>query len=353
MNQPLVVQTERGLYCAAGDFYIDPWRPVARALVTHPHSDHAHAGCEHYLVNAEAERIYRLRLGLDASLQLLPYGEALAINGVQVSFHPAGHILGSAQIRIEHRGEIWVVSGDYKLREDPTCRRFEPVRCHSFITEATFGLPIYHWPEPASVFAEMNEWWRANQTAGRASLLLAYAVGKVQRILNSIDPTLGPIYTHGAVEKMLTEYRASGVALPPTTPVYEAPPKHDWRKALILAPPSAQGTSWTRRFGAHSTAFASGWMSIRGTRRRQALDRGFVLSDHADWDELLTAIKATDAAQVWVTHGYVAVLARHLREELGLDARELRTTYQGEGGSAETDAVVEAAALPAVPQEES
>lgn len=333
MANTLVYQTDSGLYCEAGDFYIDPWRPVARAVVTHPHSDHAHIGSQHYLVSESGERIYRARLGCDANLQTLPYGQSVNLNGVNISLHSAGHILGSAQVRLEHKGEVWVASGDYKLRPDPTCAEFEPVRCHSFITEATFGLPIYHWPAPETVFAEINGWWQANRSAGRASLILAYAAGKAQRILAGIDSSIGPIYTHGAVEKMVSEYRASCVALPPTKPVFEAPDKFDWSQALIVAPPSAQDSPWMKRFGKVSMAFASGWMSIRGTRRRRALDRGFVMSDHADWEELLTAIKATEANQVWVTHGYTAVLARHLREDLGLDARELKTLYQGEGGS--------------------
>jgi len=333
MANNLVYQTDSGLYCEAGDFYIDPWQPVDRAVVTHPHSDHAHFGSAHYLVAQDGERIYRARLGSDASLQILPYGQSISINGVKVSLHPAGHILGSAQIRLEHKGEVWVVSGDYKLRPDPTCQTFETVRCHSFITEATFGLPIYHWPAPDQVYAEINSWWQANQAAGRASLIFAYAAGKAQRILAGVDSGIGPIYTHGAVERLVREYRASGVNLPQTTYVMEMPKKFDWSKALIVAPPSAQDSTWMRRFGNVSKAFASGWMNIRGTRRRKALDRGFVMSDHGDWDELLAAIQATEANRIWVTHGYTAVLARHLREELGLDAHELKTQYQGEGGS--------------------
>jgi putative mRNA 3-end processing factor len=329
----LVIQTGSGLYCEAGDFYIDPWEEVERAVITHAHSDHAHHGCKYYLTSLEGERISRLRLGDDANIQTVPYGKEIELNGVTLSLHPAGHITGSSQVRLEHRGEVWVFSGDYKLRPDPTCSPFEPVRCHVFITEATFGLPIYRWPSHESVFDEVNTWWENNREAGRASLLLAYAVGKAQRILKSIDTNIGPVYTHGAVQRMIDEYRSSGVELPQAIPVYDAPKKTDWSEALIIAPPSAQGTPWTRRFGNHSTAFASGWMTIRGARRRQALDRGFVISDHGDWEELLTAIRATGAEQVWVTHGYTHVLARHLHEAFGLDARELKTSYQGEGGS--------------------
>jgi putative mRNA 3-end processing factor len=347
MANHLAELTDSGLYCAAGNFYIDPWRPVARAVITHAHSDHAHWGSDHYLVTEAGERLYRIRLGADAKLHSLPYGQSVNINGVKVSFHPAGHILGSAQVRIEHKGEVWVVSGDYKLRPDPTCAPFEHLRCHSFISEATFGLPIYRWPDPETVFEEINAWWRANQAAGKASVIFAYAVGKAQRIAAGVDAGIGPIFTHGAVEKMMAEYRASGVALPTTTPVYEAPKKFDWSQALIIAPPSAQSSAWMRRFGTASTAFASGWMNIRGARRRRALDRGFVMSDHGDWDELLKAIQATEAPQVWVTHGYVHVLARYLREELGLDGRELRTDYQGEGGSDIADDATE----PATPAE--
>lgn len=329
----LIVQTESGLYCEAGDFFIDPWQPVKRAVITHAHSDHAHSGCEHYLASQEGERLTRLRLGEDADLETLAYGAQVNLNGVTVSLHPAGHITGSSQVRVEYRGEVWVVSGDYKLRLDPTCSPFEPIRCHSFITEATFGLPIYRWPLPQSVFQEVNAWWLANQQAGRASVLFAYAVGKAQRILKSIDASIGPLMTHGAVERVIDEYRSGGIDLPQTLPVSEAPKKTDWSRSLVIAPPSAQGTPWMRRFGNLSTAFASGWMSIRGTRRRKAIDRGFVISDHADWEELHDAIQATGADRVWVTHGYVDVLARQLREALGLDARELRTSYQGEGGS--------------------
>jgi putative mRNA 3-end processing factor len=256
----------------------------------------------------------------DAVIETAGYGETTYINGVAVSLHPAGHILGSAQVRVEYRGEVWVVSGDYKLAPDPTCTAFEPVRCNTFITESTFGLPIYRWPPAASVYQEINEWWRNNQTAGKASVIFAHAVGKAQRILAGIDPSTGPIFAHDEVRSVNQCYRDAGVELPLTRAPQDvskddAPKGYDWSQALILAPESAHGTTWLRRFGVVSTAFASGWMRIRGTRRRKSIDRGFVLSDHADWPGLLEAINLTGAEQVWVTHGYRAPLVRWLTEQ--------------------------------------
>ncbi len=324
----LLSLTDHGLYCAAGDFFVDPWRPAARALITHAHGDHARPGSAAYLCASPGAEVLRVRMGPEATIESLPYGESRSINGVRVSFHPAGHILGSAQIRLEHGGEVWVVSGDYKTDPDPTCEPFASVRCDTFITEATFGLPIYRWPAQAEVFADVNAWWRANQAAGRASILYAYALGKAQRVLAGVDPAIGPIFAHGAVHRLNNAYRAAGVPLPDWTYVAEAE-EADWSRALIIAPTSAQGTPWLRRFGDQSAAFASGWMRVRGQRRRRAVDRGFMLSDHADWPGLLGAIEATGARRVLVTHGYSAVLARHLREQ-GVEAYELNAPYLGE-----------------------
>ncbi len=331
----LIRITERGLYCSPGDFYVDPWQPVERAVVTHAHSDHARWGCQRYLTAQEGEGVLRVRLGPDAIVKALPYGETLTINGVQVSLHPAGHILGSAQVRVEYHGEVWVVSGDYKIEPDGISGKFEPLRCHTFVTESTFGLPIYRWPPQSEEFERINAWWRANQQAGKASLVLGYALGKAQRLIAGVDSSIGPIFTHGAVENYNQAYRGSGISLPETTPV-SAAQGVDWSQALIVAPPSAHGTPWTRRFGTHSTGFASGWMRIRGTRRRRAVDRGFVLSDHVDWPGLMETIKATGAEHVWVTHGYNLVLARWLREQ-GLDAHAIQTSYEDEESS-DTDA---------------
>lgn len=326
----LVVARPEGLYCPPGDFYIDPWRPVERSIITHAHGDHARRGNGHYLAAAPGEGILRSRLGDDIRLQTLAYGERLEHHGVTLSFHPAGHVLGSAQVRLEYQGEVWVASGDYKVEPDGTCAPFEPVRCHTFISESTFGLPIYRWPSQAEIFAGIDAWWRANAAAGKASVLFAYAFGKAQRILHGIDASIGPILVHGAVEPLNEVYRAGGVQLPPTRYAGDIA-RNDplLRQALILAPPSAGGSTWMRRFGDYSDAFASGWMLLRGTRRRRGVDRGFALSDHADWPGLLWAIEETGAERVMVTHGQVNVLVRHLREQ-GLDARAFQTEYGDE-----------------------
>jgi len=329
----LLQLTGNGLYCAAGDFYIDPWRPVDRAVITHAHSDHACAGSRAYIAARPGEALLRARVGGEAAIQALDYGEPLALNGVRVSLHPAGHILGSAQVRIECGGEVWVVSGDYKLEPDPTCAAFEPVACDTFVTESTFGLPIYRWPPEAEVFAEIRNWWAANRQAGKASVLFAYSLGKAQRVLAGIHAGLeyadGPIYTHGAVENFCRLYREAGIALAPTVHASAAPAATDWSHALILAPPSANGTQWMRRFGPLSTGFVSGWMRIRGARRRRSLDRGFVLSDHADWPGLMSAIHKSGASRVWVSHGYRAPVVEWLRQQ-GTDALAIETRFEGE-----------------------
>jgi len=330
----LVVQRPEGLYCPQGDFWIDPWRPVARAVITHAHADHARIGHGAYLAAAPAEGVLRARLGVDIPLTSLPYGASLEQQGVRISLHPAGHVLGSAQVRIEHRGDVWVASGDYHVAgadDDPrehnaTCAPFEPVRCRCFITESTFGLPIYRWAPQREVFAAIDAWWRANAEQGRASFVMAYAFGKAQRILAGVDAGIGPIVVHGAVETLNRAYRAAGVALPPTLHVTEIEDKSVLQRALVVAPPSAQHTPWVRRFGDPSDAFASGWMQLRGARRRRGVDRGFVLSDHADWPGLQRAIRATGAERVIVTHGYEAVMVRWL-EAQGLEAGAFATEY--------------------------
>ncbi len=326
----LITLTSRGLYCKAGDFHVDPWKPVKRAIATHAHADHTYRGNQSYLVPKEGEHVSRIRIGEDVTVETLPYRKALDIDGVKVSFHPAGHILGSAQVRIEKGGEVWVISGDYKLTPDATCEPFESVKCHHFITEATFGLPIYRWPETQTVFDEINGWWRRNQERGKASVIFAYSLGKAQRIMNGIDRSIGPIFTHGAVERLTEAYRQAGVDLPKTTYAGSVTNKKDFAGSLIVAPPSAQqAVGWLRRFGPQSTGFASGWMMVRGARRQRAVDRGFVLSDHADWPELLTAIAGADAETVYVTHGFSSEVVRWLKET-GTNAVELKTHFMGD-----------------------
>lgn len=325
----LLQNTDRGLYCAAGDFYVDPWRAVPRAVITHAHSDHARWGSEHYLCAERGVGVLRERLGKSISVQGARFGETVSLNGVKVSLHPAGHILGSAQIRIEHAGEVWVVSGDYKIEADRTCDAFEPVRCHCFITESTFGLPVYRWRPQSEVFTEINNWWRRNQESGCTSVLYAYSLGKAQRLLGGIDPSLGPIFIHGSVEKLLPSYREAGIALPETQPVSVETIHAAAGRGLVVAPQSVADSPWLRRFGDISTAFASGWMQIRGARRRESLDRGFILSDHADWPGLHEAIRATGARRILVTHGYTGVMVRYLREQ-GFEADALETRFTGD-----------------------
>ncbi len=321
--------TDRGIYCPAGDFYIDPWRPVDRALITHGHSDHARPGMGRYLATEGAAPVMRHRLG-DITLQTTAYDTPLRIRDAEVSFHPAGHVPGSAQIRVAVGGQVWVVSGDYKTVADGLSEPFEPVTCHAFITECTFGLPVFKWTPEDVLTAQINEWWAANAAAGRTSILGAYALGKAQRLLATVDQGIGPILTHGAIENTNEVLRSQGVRLPDTIRVTPEITHKTHPGALVLATPSALGTTWARRFGPASTAFASGWMALRGVRRRRAADRGFIVSDHADWDGLNSAIRATGAEKVFVTHGYTSAFRRWLADQ-GYDAHIVSTDYQGEG----------------------
>jgi putative mRNA 3-end processing factor len=353
--QDLIVQRPEGLYCPPGDFYIDPWRAVERAVITHAHADPARVGHGHYLATAPAEGVLRSRLGQGIALQAVQYGEAVTHNGVTVSLHPAGHVLGSAQVRLQYGGQTWVASGDYKVAPDATCAPFEAVRCDVFITESTFGLPIYRWRPDAEVFAEINAWWSGNAAVGRASMLMCYSFGKAQRILSGVDASIAPIVVHSAIQTLNTAYRAAGVNLPETKLVSEVTDPADFKRALVLCPPSAavrragpprasttpSGGSeahevanvganyvgpWIKRFGDFSDAFASGWMQLRGARRRGSYDKGFVLSDHADWPGLMSAIGGTGANRVIVTHGSIPVMVRYLTEQ-GLQAESFQTEY--------------------------
>nr|WP_322975333.1 ligase-associated DNA damage response exonuclease [Aporhodopirellula aestuarii] len=325
----IIQTTDRGLYCPAGDFYIDPRSPVDRAVVTHAHTDHARWGCKRYLAAQRSEHLLRMRMNHDAEFQFLPYGESIKIDGVDVSFHPAGHMLGSAQVRLEHRGQVAVVTGDYKLGNDPTCESWQPLSCHLLVTESTFGLPVYRWEDEQTTADAINDWWRESRDEGKCCVLYGYAAGKSQRLLASLDPSIGPIYTHGAVEKGNEAYRKTGVDLPETTFVGSLERKHDFTGGIVVAVPSANGTPWLRRFGRTSTAMASGWMAVRGARRRRAVDRGFVVSDHVDWPSLLKAVELCDPETVWVTHGYSATVARYL-QELGREAHVIDSRTRSE-----------------------
>ncbi|PWK62111.1 ligase-associated DNA damage response exonuclease [Roseicyclus mahoneyensis] len=320
--------TEAGIYCPAADAYIDPWKPVDRALITHGHSDHARWGHRRYLATEAASPVIRHRLG-DITLQTIRYGERTRIGDATISFHPAGHVPGSAQIRVEVGGEVWVVSGDYKTTPDGLSEPYEPVRCHAFISECTFGLPIYRWPTETALAAQINSWWAETRAKGQTPVLGVYALGKAQRVLRLLDPAIGPILTHGAVEATNAVLRAQGIALPPTVQVTADLDRKAHRGAMVLAPPSALGSAWMRAFGPVSTGFASGWMQLRGVRRRRAADRGFVVSDHADWAGLNSAIAATGAERIFVTHGYTAQFAQWLVSQ-GYDAGIVRTEFGGE-----------------------
>lgn len=329
-NTPLVRLTDKGLFCEIGGFYVDPAKHVDKALITHAHSDHARPGSSSYLTAKQGELLLRQRLGRNINLQTAHYGEIIYLNGVKVSFHPAGHILGSSQIRIEYKGEVWVISGDYKIEMDMTCEKFEPLKCNTFISESTFGLPIFKWCSQNQLFSEINSWWIRNKDSGTCSIIFGYALGKAQRIISGLDPSIGTIYAHPAVEIINQCYRNTGIKLPETKNISELVDEEHTRGALIIAPPSADILQWTGKFRNFSSAFASGWMQIRKNRKRNSFDRGFSLSDHADWEGLIHAVKESKADKILITHGYSSQLTRWLCEN-GYDAEILETSFKREG----------------------
>lgn len=319
---PMLTPTPRGLYCPTGDFYIDPLLPVERAVITHAHGDHARPGSRRYLAAREGERLLRRRLGKGAKIETVAYGAVTSVRDVRVSLHPAGHILGSAQVRLEHRGEVWVVSGDYKLAPDPTCKPFEPVRCHTFVTETTFAEPSFVWRDAGEIFEELRAWWRANQEAGQASVVFAYSLGKAQRLLAALREAPGPIFCHPTPYSFAGDYRAEGVALAGCQRVDDRHLRCDWGGSLVIAPPSAYGTPWTRRFSRAATARVSGWGRTSSSAELPDVDCCFELSDHADWPGLLQAIEATGAERVLTLHGRGETLCDHLRRR-GIEARPI------------------------------
>jgi len=320
----LLAETPAGLFCEAGGFHLDPAVPVEKAVITHGHADHSRPGNGSYLCTEGSLPILRRRLGPDAAIQTLPYGEPLRIGEVTVSFHPAGHVLGSAQVKLERAGEVWVVSGDYKRQADPTCAPFEPQRCHVFATEATYALPIFRWEDGPTIARDLLGWWDGNRAAGRASVLFCTILGKAQRILGELAGlTDREVWLHGAIEPMTAVYRAAGVAMLPTRLVRETEKGTSFAGQLVIAPLMARGGPWGRRLGPREEAFASGEMRVRGRRRRRSFDRGFPLSDHADWPGILDTVRETRAERIFAFHGHAEVLARYLREQ-GLDARPLK-----------------------------
>jgi len=327
MKTPLLVFNQKGIYCEAADVYLDPWKPVKKAIISHGHADHSRWGHQQYITHHTNVPIIKHRLG-DISVTGKAWNETFTINGVKFSLHPAGHIVGSSQIRVEHKGEVWVFTGDYKTEDDGLAVPYEVVKCHTFITECTFGLPAFKWLPQQQVFNDINNWWQQNQDDGRTSILFGYSLGKAQRLLKHLDTSIGKIYTHGAVENM-TEVVREIADLPPTEKITRETKKEDIKGNIVIAPPSTHGSPWIKKMVPYVTASASGWMTFRGARRRRAIDKGFVLSDHCDWQGLLTSIKATGAEKVICTHGYTDIFSRFLAEQ-GYDARTEQTQYEEE-----------------------
>lgn len=329
----LIELTPSGLYCPPADIFIDPWKPVEKAVITHAHSDHSRWGMKHYLAHHNSAEVMKLRLGQDISLETIEYGRSLDISGVKISLHPAGHIPGSAQIRLEYKGKVVVVSGDYKVEDDGLSEPFEAVKCHEFVSECTFGMPIYKWQPQQEIFANLNSWWKQNSDNGRNTVVFAYSLGKAQRIINNLDLSIGEVFAHGAIWNTNQALLSNQVRVVDIPKVNAEMPKSRFKGSLIIAPPSAMGSAWMRKFSPYRTAICSGWMNVRGARRRRAADAGFVLSDHADWEGLISAIKSTEAEKVYLTHGSTAVFGRYLGEVEKIQAVELDTLFEGENGS--------------------
>ena len=319
---PLIEFSDKGLYCRAGGFYIDPWKPVDKAIITHAHSDHARWGSKHYLCHAQCKPLLQMRLG-ENNYQAVEWEEKIFVNGVQVSLHPAGHMIGSSQIRIEVNGEVWVVSGDYKIEDDGLSGKFEPVKCNTFITESTFGLPIYNWKPQIEIFQNIRDWVCRNKELGKTSVFIAYSLGKAQRLLQCL-PEIGlPIWNaHQAIV-------SSGFQLPDVKRITYETPKGSYLENIVIAPPGTEGSAWMKRFYPYAVGICSGWMQVRGTVRRKNADAGFALSDHADWKGLLQTVTETTAEKVYVTHGYQAVFSRYLNE-IGIAAAEVKTEFGNE-----------------------
>jgi len=322
---PLIEFTPNGIYVPKADVYIDPFKAVENALITHAHGDHARKGNINYLCHSQSVPILKRRIG-HYQFQSAEYGEIVNINGVKFSFHPAGHVLGSAQIRIEHKGEIWVVSGDYKTEDDGILTPFEAIKCHTFITESTFGLPEFDWLPQEDIFSQINDWWQGNANENNCSIMYAYSLGKAQRILQYLNHQIGPVFVHGSIQNMNEAYREAGVLLKPTRKAGSDIDRKEFRKALIIAPPSADNSYWIKRFEPYVTGLASGWMSNGASKAWLKSDNGFALSDHADWKGLNKAVLETGAEKVLVTHGYINEFANHLNK-MGIEAEAIPTQF--------------------------
>lgn len=327
---------KEGIYCPRADIFIDPWKPQKRAIITHAHADHARAGMQSYLAHEDSEEVLKLRLGKRIKLETVAYNQNTVINGVNFSLHPAGHIYGSAQVRVEYKGEIWVISGDYKTEDDGFCTPFEPIKCDHFVTESTFAMPIYQWQSQKQVFEEINQWWRKNQAEGKCTVLFGYSLGKSQRIIDNLDLSIGEVFLHKSIWHTNEALIKNGAPLPRLECVENNIAQNRLKGCMVITPSLTPDAAWVKKIEPYVTGACSGWMMIRSSKRRRSADRGFVLSDHADWNGLNEAVAATGAENIYVTHGYTAVYSRWLREQ-GFNAREVHTLYEGESLESQSD----------------
>jgi putative mRNA 3-end processing factor len=323
----LITFTNKGIYCKQGDFYIDPWRPVNLAVTTHGHADHVKWGNKAYLCHELTKPILQHRLG-ELNIQTLPYRKEININGVKLSLYPAGHVIGSAQVRLEYKGEICVISGDYKVEYDGVSAAFEPVKCHTFVSESTFGLPIYKWQPQEDIFNQIRNWISSNRDKNQTTVLVAYSLGKAQRLIAGLAG-YGDIYVHSSIANLNDVFSKAGVILPYAIPITAETSKEVLQKGIVIVPPVMAEGKWIKSLTHAATGICSGWMQVRAGRRWRSADAGFALSDHADWPGLLSAIKATEAEKVFVTHGYSAIFSKYLNE-IGIEAEEVKTQYGDE-----------------------
>lgn len=317
--------TPKGIYCIPGKFYIDPWRPVDLAVITHGHADHARSGMKKYLCHHFTKPILHSRIGKEIECQSVEYGEILNINGVKVSLHPAGHIIGSAQIRMEYKGYVSVVSGDYKIQDDGISTPFESVKCNEFVSESTFGLPVYNWLSVAAQEQQMRNWVQQNKANGKTSVFIGYSLGKSQRIMKALEG-LDELNVHYSIAKLNEAYESVGVQLPDYKTIDLREDKKHLDGKIVILPPALIDNPAMKKIPNLAYAICSGWMQIRGARRWRSADAGFAISDHADWQGLISAIKATKAEKVHITHGQTAVFSKYLNE-IGISADEVKTEY--------------------------
>jgi putative mRNA 3-end processing factor len=324
----LIQFSNKGIYCKQGDFYIDPWQPVDLAVTTHGHADHVKWGNKAYLCHDLTKPILNQRLGLDLKIETLPYNKQIDINGVKLSLFPAGHVIGSSQIRLEYKGEICVVSGDYKVEYDGISTAFEPVRCHTFVSESTFGLPIYKWQPQDIIFSQIKDWVSNNHDSNKTSVLVAYSLGKAQRLIKGLDG-YSKIYVHNSIANLNEGFIKAGVDLPETIRITADTKKEHLQRGIVIVPPALAEGRWIKNLTNGATGVCSGWMQVRASRRWRSADAGFALSDHADWPGLLSAIEATQAEMVYVTHGFTATFSKYLNE-IGIESEEVKTQYGNE-----------------------